>query len=451
VSPPSEHAVLPRAPWWQRYQTVSYALDASRSGTAAELASMVERCARAGVGIYVDAVINHMTGQSSGVGSHGTAFTKYEYPGLYAATDFHQPPCTINGADYANAPDRVRRCELVGLADLDTGAAAVRAKIVAYLNALVDLGVAGFRLDASKHMDPADLDAVIGAVNAHAGPGHAPFFFLEVIDGGAEAIHATDYSTVGASSGQAASVTDFQYRALFDEFGDAGGGSLAEVRTRATLPAALPSAQAVVFATNHDTERAGAIAYHDGAPYDLATVFLLANPYGYPSLMSSYAFDRATAAGRDAGPPSDAAGHTNAIYAEGSRTPSCAPDGAAPASGTWVCQHRRPFVARMLAFRKATLGADALTDVWSDGLGQLAFGRGAKGFVALNRGAAPATRTFATSLPAGAYCDVYGGALERGTCTGATITVDAAGAAAITVPSVGAVVIHVGAAKRLGS
>jgi len=33
VSPPSEHAVLGGYPWWQRYQTVGYALDQSRSGT----------------------------------------------------------------------------------------------------------------------------------------------------------------------------------------------------------------------------------------------------------------------------------------------------------------------------------------------------------------------------------------------------------------------------------
>ena len=37
-----------------------------------------------------------------------------------------------------------------------------------------------------------------------------------------------------------------------------------------------------------------AIYYKDAPYFDLANVFMLAWPYGYPSIMSSYAFDRAT-------------------------------------------------------------------------------------------------------------------------------------------------------------
>ena len=46
--------------------------------------------------------------------------------------------------------------------------------------------------------------------------------------------------------------------------------------------------------------------------------------FRYPSILSSYAFDRATAAGRDQGPPSDAAGNTRPVYAPGSGAPDCA-------------------------------------------------------------------------------------------------------------------------------
>ena len=80
ISPPSEHAIIRDAgnffPWWQRYQTVSYKLDQSRSGTAAELRDMVARCKAVGVDIYADVVINHMTA-GSGTGSAGTVYTKY--------------------------------------------------------------------------------------------------------------------------------------------------------------------------------------------------------------------------------------------------------------------------------------------------------------------------------------------------------------------------------------
>src|SRR4051794_11019511 len=84
VSPPQEHAVQSTGTWSERYQPVSYSVERSRSGTGAEFRAMVERCRAAGVGIYVDAVINHMTGvPSPGVGSNGTSYSKYTYPGLY--------------------------------------------------------------------------------------------------------------------------------------------------------------------------------------------------------------------------------------------------------------------------------------------------------------------------------------------------------------------------------
>jgi alpha-amylase len=169
VSPPVEHAVLRGFPWWQRYQTVGYSVASSRSGSGDEFRDMVRRCAAAGVAIYVDAVINHMTAQASGVGSNGLHYTKYSYPDLYAPDDFHMPPCGIAAGDYQNAPDRVRNCELLGLADLNTGSDRVRDQIAGALAALVELGVRGFRIDAAKHIDPSDLDAILSRVSARVG------------------------------------------------------------------------------------------------------------------------------------------------------------------------------------------------------------------------------------------------------------------------------------------
>jgi alpha-amylase len=441
VSPPSEHAVLPGYPWWQRYQTVGYELDESRSGTAAEFRDMVRRCAAAGVAIYVDAVINHMTAQASGTGSHGTSFSKYDYPGTYAATDFHMPPCTIADADYTTAPDRVRRCELLGLADLDTGSEAVRTRIAGYLSALVELGVAGFRVDAAKHIDPADLDAILKKIDDAVGPDARPYYYLEVVDHGGEAIHASDYLPVGQGSAARVDVIEFKYQSIADAFAGVGGGTVAGL---AGLGADwLPSDRALVFVNNHDTQRGSSLYYQDAPGYDLATVFLLAWPYGTPQILSSFAFDRGTQAGRDQGPPSDAAGHTRPVYATGGGPPDCHDDLTLPAqpAGQWLCEHRRPFIARLIAFRKATAG-EAVTNEWDDGADSLAFGRGAKGFVVINNGAAALHRTFATGLPAGAACDVYGGALTASGCSGATITVGPDGAADISVASGSAVVLQ---------
>ncbi|HET6283915.1 MAG TPA: alpha-amylase family protein [Polyangia bacterium] len=452
VSPPVEHAVLAGHPWWQRYQTVGYSVARSRSGTGEEFRDMVRRCAAAGVAIHVDAVINHMTAQSSGVGSNGTTYTKYSYPDLYAPDDFHSPPCTIADGDYQNAPDRVRDCELLGLADLNTSSDHVRDQIAGALATLVELGVRGFRIDAAKHVAPSDLDAILRRVSARVGSAKRPYYFFEVIDHGGEAIHAADYLAVGQGDAQAVDVTEFKYAAVTDAFGNRQGKTLAGLRPLGGLSQdgggeLLPADRAVVFINNHDTQRAASLFYQDGPSFDLATAFMLAWPYGHPSLLSSFAFDRLTPAGRDAGPPSDSAGTTGPVYAAGSQIPSCSADPTSSMGG-WLCEHRRSYVAPLIGFRQATASAPMVTNWWDDGANQIAFGRGDKGFVIINRGATSLRRVFATALPAGSYCDVYPGLPTAAGCAAAPIQVDDAGAVDVSVAPWSAVVLHVGAQVR---
>lgn len=71
--------------------------------------------------------------------------------------------CQINTIN--NQSIQVRSCRLVGLRDLAMGTQWVRDKIVDLMNRLVALGVAGFRVDAVKHMYPEDLKYVSDAVN----------------------------------------------------------------------------------------------------------------------------------------------------------------------------------------------------------------------------------------------------------------------------------------------
>lgn len=65
VSPVNEHAILDGRPWYERYQPVSYQI-ATRSGNKEQFRSMVNRCNRANVRVYVDIVLNHMTGGQQG-------------------------------------------------------------------------------------------------------------------------------------------------------------------------------------------------------------------------------------------------------------------------------------------------------------------------------------------------------------------------------------------------
>ncbi len=70
-----------------------------------------------------------------------------------------------------------------------------------YLNKLIDYGVAGFRLDASKHMYPGDVDNVMGRLNdlnTQWFPADTkPYVYMEVIDLGGEAVSADDYLYIG--------------------------------------------------------------------------------------------------------------------------------------------------------------------------------------------------------------------------------------------------------------
>jgi alpha-amylase len=456
ISPPSEHAVIASTPsgvtfpWWQRYQTVSYRLENSRSGTLPEFADMVRRCKAQGVAIYADAVINHMTA-GAGVGSAGNAYTKYNYPAAgWTAADFHTPACSINSY---NDPRQVWLCELVGLADLRTETTSVRVRLANYLTTLHELGVAGFRIDAAKHMQPLDVDYIVASVNAAADAAgrSRPYFFLEVINNPGEAVTAQQYFGVGYASGGASDITDFLYGyRVTDAFLGRGGATLASLQQ--LTGGLLPSDKAVVFVDNHDNQRSQNLYYAStvgGTPvYELAAMFMLAHPQGAPSVMSSFGFDRATQAGRDRGPPSTAGGVTTSTFDALGAT-RCTTELGSAQVGQWICEHRRLGIAQMVAFRKATAGAP-LTDFRTlDDPNRIAFARAGKGFFALNRSTGGAF-ALPTTLPDGWYCNVarydYRAATdtEPAQCGGPPIAV-VGGVASVGLPSNTALALHVGA------
>ncbi len=438
VSAPNEHAVLPNYPWYQRYQPVSYKLDQSRSGNAAQFTEMLARCNARGVAVYVDAVINHMAATVNGNGSAGSAYKRYDYPAVpYVRDDFHAS-CSVN--NYQSA-DNVQNCELVSLPDLKTEAETVRQKIAAYLIAMNKLGVKGFRIDAAKHIAPADLDAILAKVNqaATAEARGIPYVFLEIINNAGEAVTPQQYFGTGFASGGAADVTEFQaaYQ-LSDSFLGRNGHSLAELVNFGQ--GLLPTDKAHTFVTNHDTERGNLLYWADGALYHLAQIFLLAHPYGYPAIHSGYQFDRYSQAGRDAGPASDANGLTLPVFGAADNT-SC---GMARAN-QWTCDHY--YLGGMVGFRKATAGA-TLTRWQSPNANAIGFARGNRGFVALNQANAPLSGfSWQTDLPTALYCNV---AMDRfdsitKTCSGIPITIGADGTFTTAIAAQAAVALHVGA------
>ncbi|XP_042220626.1 alpha-amylase 1-like [Homarus americanus] len=198
VSPVNENVVVfqeeKSRPWWERYQPVSYKVF-TRSGDEDAFKDMVNRCNKVGVRIYVDAVINHMTGWwPEGTGATGgTSFDagSESYPGVsYSGFDFNDANCHTASGNIENYGDaiQVRNCKLVGLNDLNQGKDYVRSKIRDYLNKLLSWGVAGFRIDASKHMWPEDMKLIFNNLSdlntEYYGPGERPFIYQEVIDQG---------------------------------------------------------------------------------------------------------------------------------------------------------------------------------------------------------------------------------------------------------------------------
>jgi alpha-amylase len=319
----------------------------------------------------------------------------------------------------------------------------VRHTIAGYLLALARMGVAGFRIDAAKHVQQVELDSIVGEVNRTlAGEGRPlPYWFAEVSAGPGEALGPADYFGLGYASGGAADVTEFTFRGVGDKFLGSGGQHVSQLNPGGTpgnrfSPEAwglMPADKAVVFLENHDTQRQGGISYRDGAAFRLANVWMLAQPYGYPSVMSSFAFDRSTQAGREMGPPHDAAGATKAV--------ACAPTLETAATGDWVCEHRDPMVLRMVAFRRAVAGTD-LNHWWDDGANAIAFSRGGRGFVAINRESVPVAAPVSTGLSAGTYCDVLTGGRSGAACVGTAVVVDANGTVQLALPANTALAIN---------
>ncbi len=428
ISPPQEHSIVPTHDWSERYQPVSYSVLRSRSGTGAEFQDMIVRCNAVGVGIIVDAVINHMTNYPSpGVGSNGTAYTKYNYPGLYTEADFHTP-CAVN--NYQSAAN-VQDCELLSLPDLYTGAASVRQKIADYLIGLARAHVAGFRIDAAKHIQQVELDDILRRVNTALEVESLPhpYVYLEVIGGAGEALSPRDYFGEGYGSGGAADITEFTFVGVGNKFRKLNGEHISQLNPNGPPGnqfseqawGLIPSDKAVVFLQNHDTQHQCGISYRDGNVFRLANVWMLAQPYGYPSILSSYAFD--CPAGNSMGPPSDANGWTTAV--------SCAASLETATVGQWVCEHRDPYIRNMVSFRRIVAGSD-INHWWDNGGDAIAFSRGNKGFVAINDGAATVDTTIATGMAAGTYLDLL---------TGATIVVDSTAAVHLTLSARSAIAI----------
>ncbi|MEW8627070.1 MAG: alpha-amylase family glycosyl hydrolase, partial [Candidatus Thiodiazotropha sp.] len=331
ISPPNEHRMLLGRPWYERYQPISYRLE-SRSGSRDELAQMIARCHGVGVKVYADVVINHMAScrpecdrnqpQFGNAGVAGSSYQPggYRFESLFDDGDRFHVPGSLNAYGpehfHRNCPAvqdwgnvwQLHNCELEGLADLATERNDVRATLANYLASLFALGVDGLRIDAAKHLPPSDLRAILTmaaqaanvriegtSINAQAPK--SVVVFQEYIGNPPD-----PYGAYGNGK-----VTEFSFGiAQSTAFLNWDGLKISQAASLISQWKMQPSYRVVTFIDNHDNQRGhgggGKVFAHKGGngrnygirnylpAYRLANIFMLAVPYGYPKVMSSYAF-----------------------------------------------------------------------------------------------------------------------------------------------------------------
>ena len=404
-----EDATVDR-PWWERYQPVSYELE-TRSGTREEFIDMVQRCNAVGVRIYVDIVVNHMVGYDASTTCTGTAgntcnadVAVESFPAVpYDNTNFNDYRCDSSNGKINNYgdPSEVRNCQLVGLLDLDQSNADTAGKIVNFLNDLLSIGVAGFRVDAMKHMWPEEVnDNILKQLNdvdnEVFGAGKKAWIGSEVIDQGGEPITASEYFNLGT-------VTEFNYC-----FGV--GNLIGEISALVDLDkdgknwGFIPSPASFVFINNHDNQRGhggggNVVTFKNPYELKLATAFMLTHPYGHVKrVMSSYYF-----ANNDQGPPPN----------QPSWDTECSNN---PDNG-WVCEHRWPTILALFQLNGAVDPSWDRYNWWDNWGNQVAYSRGSDentsaSFVAINGEGKTLQKmggNFTTGLPSGDYQDLISG------------------------------------------
>lgn len=306
VSPVNEYAVIvhneisPDAirPWWERYQVVSYKI-VSRSGNEAQMLDMIKRCNAVGVRVYIDVILNHMTGPlGKGKGIGGTPYDtqNLDYPGVpFNSTHFNKKTkCGTNTGGIENFNDRFqsRNCALVGLNDLDQSQQYVRDKMSEFLNYLLRTGIAGFRVDATKHIWPEDMKLIMdNMIDVDAkiyGEGRKAFAYHEVVYMDEGEVTTQEYTGLGR-------VIDFRYMdKLSQVFRKVNNYTLKVLHNYGADWGFLAPEDAIVLVDNHDVQRDHtldsrvAMSFRRPREMKMSTAFMLAWPYGLPKVMSSF-------------------------------------------------------------------------------------------------------------------------------------------------------------------
>ncbi|NER84740.1 MAG: alpha-amylase, partial [Leptolyngbya sp. SIO1D8] len=344
--------------WWQRYQPKDYRVLLSHLGGKQDLERLLAAChsGTPRVQVYADLVINHMANEARD--------DRFEFPGKAELALYQQQPALyaenriygdlskglfsphdfnhageIEGAEWSDR-GAVQYQNLSGLPDLrDSDWVLQQQRIM--VEALIDMGFDGFRIDAIKHITERMVDNL-----ADYPKFRERFWFGEVLTGSEhdETVFLDPFLRETWISAY-----DFP---LFQTIREAFsfGGSLRSLAWPENHDNALPWNRAVTFVVNHD------IPHNDGFR------FWLLDPQD-EHLAHAYLL------GRDGGVPLIYSDHNESHY-EVDRD-------------RWFNIYKRPDIVAMIQFHNAVHGQPMEILYETDVL--LIFRRGSEGIVAINK------------------------------------------------------------------
>ena len=294
--------------WWSRYQPQDLRVIDNPLGDTNDFKAMVQALKAKGVETYADIVFNHMANEqwkradlnypgSEVLADYAADINYYNditlfgdiKDGLFGAGDFHGtydqggPKCISNYNDVGDVQYN-RLCGAApdpGLPDLDPNNWVITQQR-AYLNALKQIGVTGFRVDAAKHMTNYHINAVFDAnikKDTHV--------FGEIITTGGSGSGDYDNFLVPYLAQTGHSAYDFplfaQIRGAFSF-----GGSMSQLVDPVAYGQALAGNKAITFSVTHDIPLNDGFRYQimDATDEKLANAFVLGRDGGLPLVYS---------------------------------------------------------------------------------------------------------------------------------------------------------------------
>jgi alpha-amylase len=270
--------------WYGRYQPLDYRIIDGPLGDERALRRLIKEAGKLQIGVIVDVVLNHMADLGD---EYDLVYPplwvqeKYEVGELFDKNNFHPAFCIKN----YNDPNEVRKGRMCkpskntgGLPDLDLDQPYVEEVHKTYLENLIEMGAAGFRFDAAKHMELEYFQSLLSG-----GLANGKFLFAEIIADR----NSYDRDLAPYLRHTNLKLMDFPLqKTMKDAF--SWNGDLRLLLAGEEHRASLPGERSVSFVINHDIPNNDQFQYLILDPIDekLAHIFMFARSGGVPHVYS---------------------------------------------------------------------------------------------------------------------------------------------------------------------